>query len=132
MKEKLKINLKSNQGFTIQDLIVAIVVITLFAGLIGGMYVSIFRLQSETTLDAALTVYAIQILEYIDEIPFNQVMIGMEGQCRTALSLPSSMQLQIDVTQTQENLKNVKITLGYTFQGNHRELMMENSKVKES
>ena len=48
MKKAINLNLKSNQGFTIQDLAVAIMILILFAGTIGGIYISILTVQAET------------------------------------------------------------------------------------
>ena len=73
MKRTKNINLKSNQGFTMQDLAVAIIILILFAGTIGGIYVSILTVQAETKIDAIVTVYAMQILEDIDRIDYEDV-----------------------------------------------------------
>ncbi|MBR1802486.1 MAG: hypothetical protein IJ777_00690 [Clostridia bacterium] len=137
MKEKLKLNLKSNRGFTLQDLAIAIIAIILFAGMIGNIYLSILNLKTESKLDAVAGVYAMQVLEYIDEISYDEVINGMEDTCRTKLNIPSNMTLQINIINyepeenSQDLIKNVEVTIKYPFKGKTKQLIMENIKVKE-
>lgn len=134
MKEKIKAKLQSNQGFTMQDLIIAIMIITIFAGLIGSIYVTIVTIQSETKLDTAVTFYAIQILEYLDEIAYDNVVNGMESTLRSRFSIPNRMLLDLDVApheNSQDSLKKITLTISYTFRGENHQLVMENVKVKE-
>lgn len=137
MKRTKNINLKSNQGFTMQDLAVAIIILILFAGTIGGIYVSILTVQAETKIDAIVTVYAMQILEDIDRIDYEDVTNGMEESYRTKFKIPSSMTLNINVTKyepetnSEDIIKNIKVTIDYSFRGKTKQFVIENIKVKE-
>lgn len=137
MKRTKNINLKSNQGFTMQDLAVAIIILILFAGTIGGIYVSILTVQAETKIDAVVTVYAMQILEDIDRIDYEDVTNGMEESYRTKFKIPSSMTLNINVTNyepetnSEDIIKNIKVTIDYSFRGKTKQFVIENIKVKE-
>jgi len=44
--------LKTSRGFTLQDLVIAIIILMLFAGTIGGIYVVIYKTQIETKIDS--------------------------------------------------------------------------------
>ena len=58
-----KINVKSNKGFTIADLAIALIIFILFTGIIGTLFYSSFRLNSQAKISAVATNYAIEILD---------------------------------------------------------------------
>lgn len=129
--------LKSNKGFTMQDLAIAIVILFLFAGTIGGIYVSIYQIQSDTKLDSIATLYTVQIMEYIDKISYEQVTNGMADTVRQEFNIPDSFNILIDVSsylpsQDSEDLvKQVSVTLTYHFNDNDKTIKIERLKVKE-
>lgn len=137
MKKAINLNLKSNQGFTIQDLAVAIIILILFAGTIGGIYISILTVQAETKIDSIVTVHAIKILEDIDRIDYEDVQNGMEENYQNKFNIPSNMTLHIDVSNyepeanSKDLIKNVKVTIDYSFRGNEKQFVIESIKVKE-
>lgn len=137
MKEKIKHNLTSNEGFTLQDLAVALIIIVLFAGVIGSMYISIYKLQAQTKLDAVLTSYAIRIMEYIDEISYEQVNSNTASLCKQQLQIPDKINVTIESQpyapeeNSQNIVKKITMTIGYTFQGTNHQVLMEKIKVKE-
>lgn len=133
----LKINLKSNKGFTMQDLAIAVIIIILFAGTIGGSYIAIFKVQGETQLSAVATLYAIQIMENIDKIAYDEVITGMETNYRNNnnpnINVPDAMGLTIkaDKYNEEDTIKMVTLTITYGFTGSKEELVLEKIKVKE-
>ena len=96
MKKIVK-NLKSNKGFTMQDVIIAIAILTLFAGTIAGSYLAIYKIQAETQITAVATLYGIQILENIDRIAYEDVKNGMEDTYKQAYGISDQMGLRIEV-----------------------------------
>ena len=139
MKAILKSRLKSHQGFTIQDLAIAIVILILFSSVMASTYMAILNTQTETKLDAVLTLYAVEILEYIDEIDYaslenpNQVI----ALARNNLQIPSGVAINLEITpyESEENnediIKTVKVIVGYTLQENQHQITMTNIKVRE-
>lgn len=125
--------LKSNKGFTIQDVIVAMVILALFASTIAGALTLIYRIQSETKITAVATSYAIKIIENIDKIGYDEVKNGMEENYKRMYSIPSKMNLKIDVNpyNTQGTIKRINLTITYEFSGQTRQLLMEKLKVQE-
>ena len=77
-----KINVKSNKGFTIADLAIALIIFILFTEIIGTLFYSSFRLNSQAKISAVATNYAIEILEDIDRIAYEDVQNGMEATHR--------------------------------------------------
>ena len=78
MKKNIVKKLKSNKGFTMQDVIIGLVILTVFAGTIAGTYLAIYKTQAQTQATTVASLYGIQILENIDRISYEQVKNGME------------------------------------------------------
>lgn len=131
--KKLQKKIKSNKGFTIQDIIVAMTVLVLFTGIIGGSIVAIYKVQAETKLSSSATLYAIQIIENIDKISYDDVKDGDLRTWRTDYGIPDIMNLDLDVSAYNENdtIKFVKLTISYEFSGKTQTLVLEKLKVKE-
>ena len=51
-KQKNKINIKSNSGFTMADLIAALTIFTIFTGIICGLFYSAYKVSLETKLSS--------------------------------------------------------------------------------
>ncbi len=126
--------LKSNKGFTMEDVIVAMVVLALFTSTIGGAMALIYRIQSETRITAATVSYAIKILENIDKIGYDEVTNGMEAKYKEMYSIPNGIDLKIEVdTYTPDDtVKRIKLIISYEFSGKTQELLMRKFKAKEA
>ena len=136
-KEKIERRIKSNKGFTMQDLIIAIMILLLFVGTIGGTYLAIYQLQADTKLDSVATLYMIQMLEYKQKIGYDEVENGIEEILRTQFNIPSRFAIKIDVfsylpsSNSEDLVKTVKLTMNYIFQEQERNLVITTLKVKE-
>lgn len=130
-------NLKSNKGFTMQDVAIAVVILILFAGIVGSIYISIYKVQAETQIDAVVTLYMIQIAEYIDKVSYDEVENGMEQTLRNQFQVPSPYQFTVDVTNyqpTEDNndlIKEIIITFNYSYAGKEKTMVFEKLKIKE-
>lgn len=133
--ERITRKLKSNKGFTMQDVIIGMVILTVFAGTIAGSYLAIYKIQAETQMTAVATLYGIQILENIDRIAYEDVKNEkeMEDKYRQDYGISDKVGLKLEVSQYDEKdtLKMVKLTLTYEIAGNTEELVLEKLKVKE-
>ena len=132
MKKIIK-KLKSNKGFTMQDVIIGLIVLTIFAGTIASCYLAIYKVQAQTQATAVATLYGIQILENIDRISYEQVENGMEQSYKQTYGISDAMNLKIDVSQynSENTIKRIKLTLTYRIAGNEENLVFEKFKVKE-
>ncbi len=129
---------KSNKGFTIQDLVIALMVIMLFVGTITGAYITIYKVQADTKIDAVATVYMVQIMERVDKVSYEEFTsqtLGEEfvNKVRNDFTIPSSFGIVIESTLANEEdiARIVKVSLNYTFLGKERSITMERLKVKE-
>ena len=90
--KKITEKLKSNKGFTMQDVIIGMVILTVFAGTIAGSYLAIYKIQAETQMTAVASLYGIQILENIDRIAYEDVKNGMEDTYKQAYDISDKME----------------------------------------
>ena len=136
--------LKSNKGFTIQDVAIAILAIALFAGVVGSTFVAVYKVQANTKVDATVTLYAIQVAEYLDKISYEEITkekeASLEKQIVSELNIPDNyitldLQIQnyesLQETETKDLVKTIKITFTYTFLGDTRNIILNRIKVKE-
>ena len=130
--------LKSNKGFTIQDLVIAIIVFMLFVGTIGGTYLSIYQVQANTKVDSIATLFTVQIMEYIDKIAYEEVTTekvpNLIETVKSNFGIPDTFEINIEVipeANEQDLIKTVKLTLNYTFSKEDKSIVIQRLKVKE-
>ena len=138
MKKKfIKINLKSNSGFTMADLVAALAIFALFATVIGSMMFSAYKTNLQVKMSGASMHYATQILEDIDKISYDNVTNGMESSYISKFQIPSGFSLNIQVsnynqgTNKEDLVKKVKLTITYELLGNSESIDINKLKVKE-
>lgn len=132
MKKRWK-KLKSNKGFTLQDVAIAIVILVLFTGLICGLYTSIYKIQAQTKLNSTATLYAIRILENIDKISYDEVNETQIPKWKTEYAIPDGMKIELATSQynTENTIKKVILKISYEFSGKTETLLLEKYKAKE-
>ena len=129
--------MRADSGVTLIDLIIALAVITLFVGLISGLFYSSFKINLQSKISGAGIYYAMEILEDIDKIPYEEVQNGMESSYRDKFSIPTSFNLKIDVSNYNEGndrddvIKNVNLTITYEYAGESETTVSKKLKVKE-
>lgn len=132
-----KLNLKSEAGFTMTDLVAALIIFSIFTGIIGTLMYSSFKANLQTKMAAMAGGYAVQILEDIDKITYDEVKNGMENKYKTKFSIPAGFDLNIEVSNYNEGnnkedlIKKVKLTITYVFAGNSEQFVVNKLKVKE-
>lgn len=136
--KKIKLNFKSNKGFTMQDLLIALFFIVLFVGIISSMMYAVYKLQMKANLMSQMTMYSVQILEDIDKISYEEVQKKTAQEYRNQFSIPAGFNINIEVSNYGEGIENVqdvmkivKLTLSYTFSNETEEFMVQRLKIKE-
>lgn len=130
-------NFKSNKGFTMQDLVIAITVFMLFAGIVGTLLVNTFKVQADSQVDEVAVLYVVQVAEYIDKISFDEVESGIGDSISKKFNIPAKMKLTINVedykptAETGEYVKEVDINLEYNFDNDSRNIRVQKLKIKE-
>lgn len=131
------LNLKSEKGFTMTDLVVAIMIFSIFTGIIGTLMFSSFKTNLQTEMADIAGNYAIQILEDIDKITYDEVKNEMENKYKSKFKIPEGFDLNIEVSNYNEGnnkedlIKKVKLTITYKLGEKSEKIVFNRLKVKE-
>jgi len=132
-----KINKKSNSGFTMTDLIIALAIFTIFTGMIASLMYQSFKINVQTRMSGTAVNYAIQILEDIDKAEYDNVKNDMEDVYREKFSIPSDFTILVEVSNYSEGnnkqdlVKVAKVTITYEILNKNEDIDIEKLKVKE-
>lgn len=141
-KSKLKIikniNVKSQKGFTIQDLAIALLIITLFIGLISTLMFNVYKINIKSKLTSQMVMYSVQILEDIDKISYEEVTSELSNSYNSKFSIPEGFEIDINVsnyadglTNVQDLIKIVDLNISYNYLGEKEEFKVTRLKIKE-
>ena len=133
--EKLKIKLKSEKGFTMQDIIGACIIITLFVGTISALMTYVYKTNMDTRLTARMAIYAVEILEDIDKVSYEEAQTKTGEYYRGLFSIPEGFEVNLEFNDYEEGeediIKIVNLRIAYTFQGKTNEYEVQKLKIKE-
>ena len=138
MKEKINKKLKSQKGFTMQDLIIACLILTLFVGLIGTLMYNSYYNNLRAQLSANMTIYSVKILEDIDKISYEDVQTKTGSDYKEQFNIPAGYSVELSISNYGEGVGNVedvikiiKLKISYTFQGKTEDFVVQKLKIKE-
>ena len=137
-KAKLKNLIKSNKGFTMQDLIIATLIITIFVGLISTLMYSVYNVNIRTDLTSEMATYAVQILEDIDKIAYEEVNSDLANTYKSQFNIPAGFDVNIEVTNYGDGTQNIEdvikivnLTISYELRGDTEQFSVQRLKIKE-
>lgn len=136
-RRKIQLNITSNKGFTMADVVIALIIFTIFTGTIGSFMYSSYKMNLQTKMSGSAVNYAMEILEDIDKIAYEEVTNGMENTYIQKYDIPSGFRLSIQVSNYKEGdgaqdiIKKVKLTISYEFAKNSQDIVIERMKIKE-
>lgn len=142
MKRKLfkKLNIKSEKGFTIQDLVAAIIIFGIFTASIISTMNMAYRLSYKIRVTENAVAYSINILEDIDKLTYEEVNNNSltEAYYKAKFHIPEAFHIAIEVsnmTSSEEKkddiIKKVKFTLDYTVYQDTERIIIERYKIRE-
>lgn len=132
-----KLNIKSDKGFTMQDLIAAALIIMLFVGTISTLMYSVYKINIKADLNAQMVAYAVEVLEDIDKRSYDEIT---EDFCITeyGLNAPMKFGFGVEISNYGEGIENVediikivKITISYYLQDEREEFTVTKLKIRE-
>ena len=133
--KNIKLKLKEEKGFTMQDIIVASVIILVFVGAVIMLMTAIYKNNIKTKLNSQMTVCAVQILEDIDKISYEDAQTKTAQYYINKYSIPSGFKVSLEFENYGENLKDiikiVNLKISYTFRGETEEFNVQRLKIKE-
>lgn len=136
--KKIKVNLKSNKGFTMQDLIIGCFIFVLFTGIIATLMYSVYEINMRSNLTAQMAVYAVKILEDIDKISYEDAQTVSGNYYKTKFSIPAGFNVDLNLTDYGEGMPNIEdvikivnLKISYTFAGKTEQFTVKRLKIKE-
>lgn len=132
---KIKLKLKSDKGFTMQDVIVACIILTIFVGTIAALMTSVYKTNIKTRLTSQMATYAVEILEDIDKISYADAQERTGSYYKSKFQIPAGFDVNLELTDYGENtedvIKIVNLKIAYTLQGDTTEYTVQRLKIKE-
>lgn len=130
--------LYGNKGVTLTDVIIGIVILTLFAGVISQLMYNIYKQSIEIQASAHANAYATMILEKVDEKSYEEI----DGQNfitklfnKGEIEIDGKYALEFTVEQLKEFekdiIKKVILKIKYNVNGQEKEITMSKLKIKE-
>lgn len=133
-----KINIKSEQGFTMEDLIIALMIITLFVSVIATFMYRVYKVNLKINLTSQMTMYAVQILEDIDKIPYEDVKSELSDIYSQKFNIPKGFEIDLQVSRygeempnTEDVIKIIRLNISYTFSNEKEEFTVTRLKIRE-
>lgn len=132
---KIKSKLKSDKGFTMQDVIAACIILTIFVGTIAALMTSVYKTNMKTRLTSQMATYAVQILEDIDKISYSDAQKRTGSYYKSKFQIPAGFNVDLELTDYGENtedvIKIVNLKITYTLQDDTTEYTVQRLKIKE-
>ncbi len=137
-RRKIQLNIKSKKGFTLQDLVAAIIIFLIFTSTIVGLMSLAYQMSYKIRLTENATSYAIQIMEDIDKIAYEEVNSSLtETYYKEKFQIPGGYHIHLDINETAlgtvkyDIVKEVKLTISYTLYGDDEEIVIDRYKIRE-
>ena len=136
--------MKSNKGVTLMDVIVALIILSLFVGVIGSLFYKIVYNSNLINYNAIAAYFAVRVAEKVDEMPYdNLTKQKLTNEINNLieddnLDIPSTYSVSVDVKKYNSNdsskldiLKIVLIDVNYSFFDRDFNYQIKKLKVRE-
>ena len=132
-------NIKSNRGVSITDVVIALIILTIFTGVIGNLIYQIAYNNAALRVNAIAADYAVKEAEYIDKIAYEDVQTSNEKITQiNGENVLDAFTIKLDVEDYKANdetkqdiIKKVTITVNYNILKDEKGYKIEKLKIKE-
>lgn len=132
-------NIKSNRGVSITDVVIALIILTIFTGVIGNLIYQIAYNNAALRVNAIAVDYAVKEAEYIDKIAYEDVQTSNEKITQiNGEDVLDAFTVKLDVEAYKGNdetkqdiIKKVTITVNYNILKDEKSYKIEKLKIKE-
>lgn len=132
-------NIKSNRGVSITDLVIALIILSVFAGVIGNLLYQLAYNNASLRMSAVAADYAVKEAEYIDKIAYENVQTSNEKITQIngedvidKFTVKLDVENYNDADETKKDIiKKVTITVNYNILKEEKSYKIEKLKVKE-
>ena len=137
-KNKLLKNIKNETGITGIDLVIAIIIMSIFIGIITTLMTNIYRQSLEVQASSYAMAYATVILEKIKKKSFEEVQnpnFIEELKESGEITMPDDYKITLDISNPDNVTQDVasvikKATVTVSYNVNNKEQSMSISKLK--
>lgn len=137
MKNSMKI--KNNHGFTIMDVVIGMLILTIFTGILTTSFYKIYKHNVMIRLQAIAVDYAIKIAEDVDKIKYDEVTNDLNNNIKERYGITEGYSVSVDVKNynkdneqtTQDIIKIVTINIQYSFLDEDKSYSIKKLKIKE-
>lgn len=133
-----KNRLRSSNGMTMTDVIIAIIILCIFAGVVGNLYYQIVLNNNLIRFNAVAVYHVVRIAEDIDKMSYDDVNAEINNNIRENYQIPDlfNINLQVDNYNEQDKTKEdiikiVTITAEYEVFGQKKQYEIKKLKIKE-
>ncbi len=132
-------NIKSNRGVSITDLVIALIILSVFAGGIGNLLYQLAYNNASLRMSAIAADYAVKEAEYIDKIAYedvqtlNEKITQINGEdVLDAFTIKLYVENYNNADETKKDIiKKVTITVNYNILKDEKSYKIEKLKIKE-
>lgn len=132
---------KREEGVTIIDLVIAIIIMSVFVGVITSLMTGIYKQSLEVQISSNAMSYATIILEKIDEKSFEEVQnpnfvenLKASGE----VTIPKEYTIKLNVEnpdnvseEVSDVIKKATVTVNYKIRNEEKSISISKLKVKE-
>lgn len=131
-------NLKANNGISMADVIIAMLILCMFVGVIGNLYYQIALQSNKIRYNAIAVYYTVKVAEHTDRIFYEEVTNDLNNTLKNYFQIPDSFNITVDVqnynevdTSKQDIIKIVTIKTEYEVLGELQVYEIKKLKIKE-
>ena len=133
------IKLNSNKGVTIPDVIIAMIILSLFVGVISSLFYQIVYHNNAIRYNAVAVNYAVKIAEDIDKMTYEEVVEeDLNESLQETYGYGDNIQIDIKVEKYSDEdaskkdlIKIVTITVQYEYMNSNQSYELKKLKIKE-
>ena len=133
------IKLNSNKGVTIPDVIIAMIILSLFVGVISSLFYQIVYHNNAIRYNAVAVNYAVKIAEDIDKMTYEEVVEeDLNESLQETYGYGDNIQIDIQVEKYSDEdaskkdlIKIVTITVQYEYMNSNQSYELKKLKIKE-
>lgn len=131
-------NLKANNGISMVDLIIAVLILCMFVGVIGNLYYQIAFQSNMIRYNAIAVYYTVKIAEDTDRMSYEEVTNDLNNALKEDYQIPDSFNITVDIENYNEDdtskidiIKIVNIRTEYEVLGSTQVYEIKKLKIKE-
>lgn len=128
---------KLDRGVTLNDLVIAILIIGMFIGILTSSFTQIYKNNIYIKKDEEALYYVVRTLEDIDKMPYEKVQNTLNEELTAKYNIDKDY-LTINVENynksdatKQDIIKIVTVTINYKVLGENKQYSVKKLKIKE-